>query len=231
MPYTLSYFVFYLVVLSQVLLLSFYLPRTVLRRLRRVIDEHPPSTYPKLYPMSIEVVERGLRRYRIMNLLILLAGLALVFAGIYAPSADMLNWDNQAVLALYACLQFSPMLLVERSGLKYYRLMRKANVRTTRRADREHPALLDHGGQHSVCNQEKEKRSSRTRGCGQEVDSHCNGQPERSQQEAPHPRKGNKERITRGVRNAQQMPCRNVLAGVPPGGGGRQGNDVKAEDR
>ena len=125
MPYTLSYFVFYLVVLSQVLLLSFYLPRTVLRRLRRVIDEHPPSTYPKLYPMSIEVVERGLRRYRIMNLLILLAGLALVFTGIYAPSADMLNWDNQAVLALYACLQFSPMLLVERSGLKYYRLMRK----------------------------------------------------------------------------------------------------------
>jgi hypothetical protein len=124
MPYTLSYFVFYLVVLSQVLLLSFYLPRTVLRRLRRVIDEHPPSTYPKLYPMSIEVVESGLRRYRIMNLLILLAGLALVFAGIYAPSADMLNWDNQAVLALYACLQFSPMLLVERSGLKYYRLMR-----------------------------------------------------------------------------------------------------------
>ena len=143
MPYTLSYFVFYLVVLSQVLLLSFYLPRTVLRRLRRVIDEHPPSTYPKLYPMSIEVVERGLRRYRIMNLLILLAGLALVFAGIYAPSADMLNWDNQAVLALYACLQFSPMLLVERSGLKYYRLMRKANVRTTRRADLQPRRLLD----------------------------------------------------------------------------------------
>ncbi len=49
---TLAYFVFYAVVLSQVLLLSFYLPRMIHNRVRQVIKEHPPSEYPKLYPVQ-----------------------------------------------------------------------------------------------------------------------------------------------------------------------------------
>ena len=98
-------------------------------------------------------------------------------------------------------------------------------------AHREHPPLLDRGGQHPVPNQKEEKRSDRTRGGGQEVDSDRYGQTQWSQQKAPYPCNTDEKRIPRRVRDTQKMPRRDVLACVPPSRRGRQRQDVKAEDR
>jgi len=135
--------VFYAIFLSQVLLISVYVPRQLLSRVRHVIEKYPPSTYPKLYPVPVNVVEKGLRTYRIMNLPILLIGMLLVLVGVFSPSEEMLRWDSQTVLMFYFLLQVCPLMLVERSGFKYFRLMRKANSRTTRKAELHPRRLFD----------------------------------------------------------------------------------------
>ena len=81
----------YVVFLSQVILISFYLPRKMLSRMRYVVETYPPSKYPKLYPVSIDTVETGMRTFRIMNFIILLVGFVLVFFGVYSPSSQS-NW-------------------------------------------------------------------------------------------------------------------------------------------
>ena len=46
---------FHVVFLSQVLLVSFYLPRKILGLVQHVVEKYPPSRYPKLYPVSLDV--------------------------------------------------------------------------------------------------------------------------------------------------------------------------------
>ena len=134
---------FYIVFLSQVLLISFYFPRTVLGRIRHVVQTYPPSSYPRLYPVPIEAVERAQRNYRIMNVLVLAAGLVLVFVGFYSPSEEMLNWDSDSVLTAYFFLQYSPLIIAGTAGLTYLKLMRKADSRTTRKAELQPRRLFD----------------------------------------------------------------------------------------
>ena len=131
----------YVVFLSQVILISFYLPRKMLSRMRYVVETYPPSKYPKLYPVSIDTVETGMRTFRIMNFIILLVGFVLVFFGVYSPSEEMLSWRGQSVVTIYFVLQFTPLVLAELSVFKYFELMRKANSRTTRIAEL-HPRRL-----------------------------------------------------------------------------------------
>ena len=138
-----EYIAFYLIFSSQILLISYYFPRKMLNRMRYVIDKYPPSTHPKLYPVSIDTVEKGLSTYRMMNRFILLAGVALVLNGVYSPSDEMLNWDSQSVLLFYFMLQYSPLLVLGRFGVKYLSLMRKANSRTTRSAELHPRRLFD----------------------------------------------------------------------------------------
>ncbi len=134
---------FYLVFLSQVLLISFYFPRKMLKRMRHVIETYPPSTYPKLYPAPLDSVEKSQRTYRNANLFVLLIGLALVLVGVSSSSEEMLNWDNQSVLTIYLFLQYLPMMLLGRSELKQFALMRRASVRTARTADLRPRRLFD----------------------------------------------------------------------------------------
>ena len=138
-----NFMLFYVIFLSQVLLISFYLPRHVLSRVRRVVDTYPPSTHPKLYPVPIDTVEKALRTYRNLNTVALLAGCALVLIGVSSPSEEMLNWDSQSVLLIYFFLQVSPVMLVARTGVKYFRLMRHAHSRTTRTAALHPRRLFD----------------------------------------------------------------------------------------
>ena len=55
----------------------------------------------------------------------------------------MLNWDNKSVLGIYLLLQFLPMMLLGRSEFKQFALMRKASVRTARKADLRPRRLFD----------------------------------------------------------------------------------------
>ena len=131
---------FYVVFLSQIILLSFYFPRKMLNRIRYVFETYPPSEFPKLYPKPIEYYEKARRNYRHMNVCILLAGMLLmaVLLG-YSRSGE---WDG-AIVNTYFMVQFFPMMLIFIGSLKYYKLMRKADVRTTRKAELRPRRLFD----------------------------------------------------------------------------------------
>ena len=124
---------FYLVFLSQVLLISFYFPRRILGRVKYMVENYPPSDYPRLYPVPISVVEKAQRYYRNMNRIALLVGFLLLATLIYSPTAQRLKWDF--VLTFHIALQFSPLLIAATSGFVYFNLKRKADSRSTRRAE------------------------------------------------------------------------------------------------
>ena len=134
---------FYAVVLSQVFLVSFVFPRQLLSRVRSVVETYPPSTYPKLYPVPVEDVEKAQRTYKHLNTFALLAGLILVSTSVYTRRIEMLNWDSQAVLFLYTVLQLSPHVFAARLVGKNFKRMRQVNPRTIRKADLHPRRLFD----------------------------------------------------------------------------------------
>ncbi len=134
---------FYLVFLSQVLLISWLFPRAIAGRAAYVLETYPPETHPRLYPLTAETFRRTLTTYRLMNLAVLAVGLFLVFLGFYAPSEGMLNWDTKSVLTAYFFLQFVPLMLMGAAGMVYFNLQRVADSRTKRTADLRPRRLLD----------------------------------------------------------------------------------------
>lgn len=134
---------FYLVFSSQVLLISFYFPRKILGRVKHVVEKYPPSAYPRLYPVSLDVAKKAQRTFWSMNLFALLAGIALVLVGLFLPTEEMLNWDSDSVLTIYVLLQYSPMIIANAAGFTYLNLMRKADSRTTRKAELRRRNLFD----------------------------------------------------------------------------------------
>ena len=131
---------FHMVFLSQILLLSFYFPKKMLSRIQHVFETYPPSKYPKLYPKPIEYYEKARRNYKNMNLFILLAGLLLL--GVLLGYSRSGKWDH-VIATWYYLAQVLPLILLEIWSLKYYKLMRKANSSTTRKAELQPRRLFD----------------------------------------------------------------------------------------
>lgn len=134
---------FYLVFSSQVLLISFYFPRKILGRVKHVVEKYPPSAYPRLYPVSLDVAKKAQRTFWNMNLFALLAGIALVLVGLFRPTEEMLDWNTDSVLVIYLLLQYSPLIIASTAGFTYFSLMRKADSRTTRKAELRRRSLFD----------------------------------------------------------------------------------------
>ena len=102
---------FCFVFLSQVLMISWFYPRRVINRRRYVLQNFPPSTYPKGYPLPIEYYERRLRNFARSNLVIVVAGLLIIGLivsalvgdwdwGIFAPSQKK-HWDTVIVTPFF----------------------------------------------------------------------------------------------------------------------------------
>lgn len=136
--------VFYVVFLSQILLISYYYPKEVLSRINRMVDTFPPSRYPKLYPDSIEMVQKGQRDYQILNHVILAIGFALMFAyGFLSAEYEVDQEHAEGLPIFFGAVQFLPFVLMEISGAKQFKLMRAANVRSTRVAQLHPRRLFD----------------------------------------------------------------------------------------
>ena len=132
-----------LVFLSQILLLSYYLPGRLLKQMERVREHFPPETYPKLYPLSVEKIQSALGIFKKMNIIILICGLGILLHSYYSQSTELLNWDNKAVLTAFYLLQVTPLLVLEFMGVKYLRLMKEADKSTTRTASLQSRNLFD----------------------------------------------------------------------------------------
>ena len=140
----------YLIVLCQVLVLSYVLPRVVLRRAEHILATYPPTDYPRLYPVDRLAVSKALERYRTANRVALVVGFALVAHALITGSAELLGWDSGSVIALYGLLQLATLGLVAMSGFAYFngrrrpdrRAKRTAQLRPRRLFDYVSPALL-----------------------------------------------------------------------------------------
>ena len=130
---------FYFVFLSQIILISFYFPRKMLKRMKYVLATYPPSQYPKLYPRPSGYYGKMQRYYKNGNLFIFLIGL--FFMAALLSDSTSINWDN--VVFIYFMIQFLPMMIMEIGSFKYYGLMRKADSRSTRKAELRPRRLFD----------------------------------------------------------------------------------------
>ena len=120
---------FYAVYLSQVLLISLYLPSRVLRHARRLIETFPPSDYPKLYPEPLATIDQKLRVYRSLNTGLLLLGLGLLagaWLSDYRIAARYGAYPTMVAHAVYSMLQVSPMVVFSLWGFAYFKRMRAA---------------------------------------------------------------------------------------------------------
>jgi len=128
---------FILIFFSQILLLSYYLPRKIRQRVKYIFKTFPPADFPKLYPKPIEVYKLFLDIFWGINLVILGAGmLILVLLSVKMPNLGPANperWE-QALVTAWFYVQFIPILLLEISSFKYFKSMREANVSSTRKA-------------------------------------------------------------------------------------------------
>jgi len=127
---------FYGLFLSQIILISYYYPKQIIKRIEAVLKNFPPENYPKLYPESVDKVNAAKSRYKLLNQIIIFIGLGLL--GLHAfMSAD---YDGNQKFAeglplMFGMVQFIPFMLIEVSGCRQFKLMRKANKSTSRTAD------------------------------------------------------------------------------------------------
>jgi len=132
---------FYVIFVSQIILLSHYYPKKILGKIRHVITTYPPTEYPKLYPKSIEHYEKFYRNYRLMNQFLFLLGFIILVA--------ILLWEKSTQMQLspmipwaYFMIQMFPLMLLEYKEFSSFKQMKKADHRSTRQADLRPRRLL-----------------------------------------------------------------------------------------
>jgi len=123
-------YIFYFVFFSQIVLISFYYPRKMLKRFTGVLELYPPKQYPKLYTKPIEYYWNAKCNFKMINLIILFLGMFIMLVLVN----DVTNDDFAGVVIGYFFIQFIPMILIEIWSFKYYKNMREADVRKTKTA-------------------------------------------------------------------------------------------------
>ena len=137
---------FYIVFLGQILLLSYYFPQKILGRMKSVHEKYPPSKYAKLYPMPVENYSIRKWGFKLFSRLILLLGFVILFLIMFV--VDHANFADDGYIsevwpAAYGMIQFLPLILLEILEFKQFKLMRKANTVTTRKAELHRRRLFD----------------------------------------------------------------------------------------
>jgi uncharacterized membrane protein len=129
---------FYVAFLGQIFLISWYFPEKILRRMKYVLKTYPPSQYPRLYPKPIEYYQTGQWAFRLVNRIIIVAGFVILFVMLFVVDHNSFADDgyiSEFWPAAYGAVQFLPLMFLEFSECNQFRMMRKANVSTTRTAD------------------------------------------------------------------------------------------------
>jgi len=130
--------IFGIAFLGQIFLTSFYFPRKILARMEYVRATYPRSRYPRLYPKPSPYYAVGLWAFRLATRIIFALGFVILFAIFFWVDHSSFAADgyiSEAFPAAYGVIQFLPLMALEFSEFSQFRLMRKANVATTRSAD------------------------------------------------------------------------------------------------
>ena len=139
-----DHILFYIIFLSQIILISYYYPKKIIARISNVVEKYPPDAYPKLYPVSLDKINKGKKIYWVINLIILTIGLALMFVyGMLSGEYQANQKHAEGLPLMFGMVQFIPILLLEISGFKQFKLMRASDSRTSRKAELSPRRLFD----------------------------------------------------------------------------------------
>jgi len=137
---------FYCVFLAQIVLISFYYPEKLRRRILGLLETYPPAEYPRLYPKPVEVYRRRIQVFRIVTLGIFALGIVLLVAlatVIDHKSFAADGFISEAWPAGYAMIQILPFVLLEVTEASQLKLMRQAKAAHRRRAALRPRRLLE----------------------------------------------------------------------------------------
>lgn len=150
-------FVFYIVLLSQVILISLYYPTKLIKRTTYVLENYPPTDYPKLYANERYakpeiVIRQMLRGYKMLNWGIGALGLSILITMAvtgYAPHEIKENEHILFVLA-FAILQMTPYFYLEIATWRWHALVRATAHQSKRSAELRPRKLFDFASPVSV---------------------------------------------------------------------------------
>lgn len=133
--------ILYVAALGQLFLLSYYYPEKIMGRIKRILTEFPASTHPKLYAVENgdKLAKKGMIRFKLITRSTLYLGLMLLLLSL-ATNTPL----NDAMVTLFAMLQFVPFMLMEATELKHYKLMRQNNDNHKRSADLKKRRYFDY---------------------------------------------------------------------------------------
>jgi len=134
--------IFYLIFLSQILLVSWYIPNTLLKRMQTVMETYPPNEYPKLYVSSIDKYKKFHKKYAAINNILLIIGFSMLSSmamWAYLTSGEI----SQMIPWAYFMLQMIPLIMLEISEFKSFKAMRISNTNTTKKATIQPRKLFD----------------------------------------------------------------------------------------
>ncbi len=131
---------FYIVLFSQIMFLSYYYPKRMLIRIHTIFKNYPPNKFPKLYPESIDKYKKLAKRYQIMNHLIIVLGFGLIIWFYVTPRTG--EWDH-VILFWYFMIQFIPNMGIELWSRKTHKAMRLLNQDAQKEAALQPRRLTD----------------------------------------------------------------------------------------
>ncbi len=132
----------YLVFISQIFILSFYLPRKIVARINYVLKNYSPEEYPKLYPRPVEYFESRRDFFRNFNNFNILLGIGIMF--LIIPEFEVGEEKGlQMVPWAYFMIQMIPSMLTEVFSFKQAKMMREANTNKSRKANLAPRRLFD----------------------------------------------------------------------------------------
>lgn len=131
------------VFLSQVLLISLLIPHWIKTKAQHIMATRSETDYPKLYPMGQRTIINRVNRFQNQHLILMVLGLAMFIHASFTQANDLLNWDNQAVLAVYFMFQQLPYLALGLFYHQYQQQMRDASPAPKRRANLQPRHLTD----------------------------------------------------------------------------------------
>lgn len=124
----------YIAFVSQIFLLSYYLPSRVVARINYVLKNYSPEEYPKLYPRSVDYFKSRRDFYRNFNNFNILLGIGVML--LIIPQFEIGEEKGlQMVPWAYFMVQMVPSMLTEAFSFKQAKLMRQANTDKSRKAD------------------------------------------------------------------------------------------------
>lgn len=141
---------FIVVLMSQIMLFSWYYPKKITAVIKRVIEKFPPSEYPRLYTKPLEYYHKKLDTYKDLTILSLIACLLIVMV-----SWTLGNSINEEMLVVFIMIsQSMPFSMLIYTATKHQQLMKisynKTNKGISRKAELRPRRLFDFVSQRLV---------------------------------------------------------------------------------